>query len=91
MKNRLLWEELADCDINVLFVFGEKDVKFKKIVSRMYFEMSKSKKSEIYIIEMVEILEVGYVVYLESFFYLIFVFRKFLIRVRKNFVEIEFS
>ncbi|XP_009127684.1 protein PHYLLO, chloroplastic isoform X1 [Brassica rapa] len=86
-----LWEELADCDTNVSLVFGEKDVKFKKIASRMYLEMSKSKKSEIHIIETVEIPEAGHAVHLESPLHLILALRKFLTRVRKNSAETELS
>ncbi|KAF2599247.1 hypothetical protein F2Q68_00008609 [Brassica cretica] len=86
-----LWEELADCDTNVSLVFGERDEKFKKIASRMYLEMSKSKKSEIHIIETVEIPEAGHAVHLESPLHLILALRKFLTRVRKNSAETELS
>ncbi|KAJ0242827.1 2-oxoglutarate decarboxylase/hydro-lyase/magnesium ion-binding protein [Hirschfeldia incana] len=86
-----LWEELADCDTNVSLVFGEKDVKFKKIVTRMYTEMSKSKKRENYIIEKVEIPEAGHAVHLENPLLLILALRKFLTRMRKNSAETELS
>lgn len=88
---RSLWEELADCNTNVSLVFGEKDVKFKKIATRMYVEMSKGKKSENYIVETVEIPEAGHAVHLESPLRLIVALRKFLTRVRKNSAETELS
>ncbi|CAA7053570.1 unnamed protein product [Microthlaspi erraticum] len=84
-----LWEELEDCDTNISLVFGEKDVKFKQIAIRMYREMSKSKKSEHNIIEMVEIPEAGHAVHLESPLRLILSLRKFLTRVRKCSSETE--
>ncbi|CAF1905444.1 unnamed protein product [Brassica napus] len=86
-----LWEELAFCDTNVSLVYGEKDVKFKKIATRMYVEMSKSNKGENYIIETVEIPETGHAVHLESPLLLILALRKFLTRVRKNSAETAFS
>ena len=88
---RSLWEELAVCDTNVSLVYGEKDVKFKKIATRMYVEMSKSNKGENYIIETVEIPETGHAVHLESPLLLILALRKFLTRVRKNSAETAFS
>uniref|UniRef100_A0A1J3CVU3 Protein PHYLLO, chloroplastic n=1 Tax=Noccaea caerulescens TaxID=107243 RepID=A0A1J3CVU3_NOCCA len=86
-----LWEELEDCDTNISLVFGEKDVKFKQIAIRMYHEMSKSKKIENNIIEMVEIPEAGHAVHLESPLRLILALRKFLTRVRKRSAETELS
>ncbi|CAH2066254.1 unnamed protein product [Thlaspi arvense] len=86
-----LWEELEDCETNISLVFGEKDVKFKKIATRMYREMSKSKKSESNIIESVEIPEAGHAVHLESPLRLILTLRKFLTRVRKSYAEKELS
>lgn len=91
LENRSLWEELADCDTSISLVFGEKDIKFKKIATMMYIEMSKSKKSENHIIETVEIPEAGHAVHLESPLPLILALRQFLTRVRKNSAETELS
>lgn len=91
LKNRSLWEELEECNTNISLVFGEKDVKFKKIATKMYREMSKSKKSENKIIEMVEIPEAGHAVHLESPLRLILALRNFLTRVHKSSTETELS
>ncbi|VVA98761.1 unnamed protein product [Arabis nemorensis] len=86
-----LWEELENCDTNISLVFGEKDVKFKKIAIRMYCEMSKSKKGEKNIIETIEIPESGHAVHLESPLRVILALRKFLTRVHKSCAETELS
>lgn len=91
LKNRSLWEELENCDTNISLVFGEKDVKFKKIAIRMYCKMSKSKKGEKNIIETVEIPEAGHAVHLESPLRVILALRKFLTRVHKSCAETELS
>lgn len=91
LKNRSLWEELENCDTNISLVFGEKDVKFKKIAIRMYCEMSKSKKGENNIIETIEIPEAGHAVHLENPLRVILALREFLTRVRKSCAETELS
>lgn len=91
MLSRSLWEDLEDCDTNISLVFGEKDVKFKQIAIRMYREMSKSKKIENNIIEMVEIPKAGHAVHLESPLRLTLALGKFLTRVRKRSAETELS
>lgn len=91
LKNRSLWEELVDCDTNISLVYGEKDVKFKQIATRMYCEMSKSKKGENNIIEAVEIPEAGHAVHLESPLRVILALRKFLTRVHKSSTETQIS
>jgi isochorismate synthase/2-succinyl-5-enolpyruvyl-6-hydroxy-3-cyclohexene-1-carboxylate synthase/2-succinyl-6-hydroxy-2,4-cyclohexadiene-1-carboxylate synthase/O-succinylbenzoate synthase len=91
LKNRSLWEELEDCDTNISLVFGEKDVKYKQIATRMYREMSKSKKSVNNIIEIVEIPEAGHAVHLESPLRVILALRKFLTRVHNSSTETELS
>ncbi|XP_023642879.1 protein PHYLLO, chloroplastic isoform X2 [Capsella rubella] len=86
-----LWDELKDCDTNISLVFGENDVKFKQIATKMYREMSKSKKRENNIIEMVEIPEAGHAVHLENPLRVILALRKFLTRVHKSYTETELS
>lgn len=89
LTNRSLWEELEGCDTNILLVFGEKDVKFKQIATKMYNEMSKSKKRDNRITEMVEIPNAGHAVHLESLLRVILTLRKFLTRVHKSSTETQ--
>ncbi|XP_010551342.1 PREDICTED: protein PHYLLO, chloroplastic isoform X2 [Tarenaya hassleriana] len=76
-----LWEELKECNANVLLVYGEKDVKFKQISSRMYHEMNHRANK---IVKIIEIPGAGHAVHLENPLLLMAAVRKFITRVHKN-------
>ncbi|KAB5538297.1 hypothetical protein DKX38_015830 [Salix brachista] len=83
-----LWEDLKRCDLPLLLIVGEKDVKFKSIAQKMFNEVVQDRKGEDgkgnSICEVLEIPNCGHAVHLENPLPIISAMRRFLTRGRSS-------
>lgn len=83
-----LWEDLKRCDLPLLLIVGEKDVKFKSIAQKMFNEVVQDRKGEDgkgnNICEVLEVPNCGHAVHMENPLPIISAMRRFLTRGRSS-------
>ncbi|KAF6171682.1 hypothetical protein GIB67_007203 [Kingdonia uniflora] len=81
-RQQSLWEDLKQCNKPLLFIYGEKDKKFKDIAEQMLHEVGHGSCKEAH--EIAEVPECGHAVHLENPLSLISAVSKFLRKLNKG-------